>query len=222
MSITQPHIRPIVRGKAGTAVEFGAKLSASCVDGYVFLSRISWDNFNESVDLKNQIEAYKELTGAYPESVHVDKIYRTRSNRIWCKERGIRMSGPSLGRPRLNVSKETSKQALEDEKIRNAIEGKFGQGKRRFSLNRVMAKLPDTAQTAIAIAFLVMNLSHMLRQTIGVFFGQIFASATFGRCMIKKSHQWVNYREKSLLLRVTSLVSCSLFCFGVTFSASPK
>jgi hypothetical protein len=28
-----------------------------------------------------------------------------------------------------------------------------------------MAKLPDTAQTAIAIAFLVMNLSHMLRQT---------------------------------------------------------
>lgn len=59
VSISQPHIRPIVRGKAGTAVEFGAKLSASCVDGYIFIERISWDNFNESVDLKAQVEAYK-------------------------------------------------------------------------------------------------------------------------------------------------------------------
>ena len=36
------------------------------------------------------------------------------------------MSGPPLGRPPANVSKETKKQALEDERIRNAIEGKFG------------------------------------------------------------------------------------------------
>jgi len=126
VSITQPHIRPIVRGKAGTAVEFGAKLSATRVDGYVFLSRISWDNFNESVDLKGQIEAYKKLVGVYPESVHVDKIYRTRENRAWCKERGIRISGPHDGRSKLKVSKEARKQALEDEKIQNEIEGKFG------------------------------------------------------------------------------------------------
>ena len=50
VSINQPHIRPIVRGKAGSSVEFGAKISASCVDGYVFLDRLSWDNFNESPD----------------------------------------------------------------------------------------------------------------------------------------------------------------------------
>jgi IS5 family transposase len=52
VSLSQPHIRPIVRGKAGTSVEFGAKLSASIRDGYVFLDRISWDNFNESGDFK--------------------------------------------------------------------------------------------------------------------------------------------------------------------------
>jgi len=221
VSITQPHIRPIVRGKAVTAVEFGAKLSATCVDGYVFLSRISWDNFNESVDLKGQIEAYKKLVGVYPESVHVDKIYRTRENRAWCKERGIRISGSHDGRPKLKVSKEARKQALEDEKIRNEIEGKFGQGKRRFSLSRVMAKLPDTAQTAIAIAFLVMNLSKMFRQILWVFFGQFGALATFGGWRIKKSNRWVNEREKSLLFSTTSLVSSSLCSFWVTFSASP-
>lgn len=111
VSVTQPHIRPIVRGKARTAVEFGAKLSATCVDGYVFLSRISSDKFNESVDLKGQIEAYKKLVGVYPESVHVDQIYRTRENGAWCKERGIRMSGHHDGRPKLKVSKEARKQA---------------------------------------------------------------------------------------------------------------
>ncbi|NET62247.1 MAG: IS5/IS1182 family transposase, partial [Symploca sp. SIO2E6] len=56
VSISQPHIRPIVRGKAGTSVEFGAKISVSCLDEYAFLYRVSWDNFNESVDLKEQIE----------------------------------------------------------------------------------------------------------------------------------------------------------------------
>ena len=48
VSITQPHVRPIVRGKSGTPVEFGAKLSVSCVDGHTFLDHLSWDNFNES------------------------------------------------------------------------------------------------------------------------------------------------------------------------------
>ena len=169
VSVSQPHIRPIVRGKAGKSVEFGAKISASCIDGYVFLDKISWNNFNESVDLKKQIEAFKEYTGYYPESVHVDKIYRNRENRDFCKSCCIRMSGPPLGRPPKNVSKEMKKQARDDERIRNTIEGKFGQGKRRFSLNRVMTKQTQTSVTAIAISFLVMNLSTCLRQLMRAF-----------------------------------------------------
>ena len=169
VSLSQPHIRPIIRGKAGRAVEFGAKLSASCVKGYVFLDRISWDNFNESGDLKMQVEEFKKYTGFYPESVHVDKIYRTKANRAWCKEKGIRFSGSPLGRPPKNVSKETKKQAQLDEGVRNCIEGKFGEGKRRFSLDRVMAKLANTSETTIAITFLVMNLSTLLRQFCHLF-----------------------------------------------------
>ena len=72
VSITQPHVRPIVRGKAGKPVEFGAKISVSCFDEYVFLDHLSWDNFNESGDLQKQIEEYKNYTGYYPSSVHVD------------------------------------------------------------------------------------------------------------------------------------------------------
>ena len=166
VSLSQPHVRPIVRGKVRTPVEFGAKFSASCVEGCVFLDHLSWDNFNESGDLIAQVETYKTRFGCYPESVHVDKIYRTRANRAWCRERGIRLSGPPLGRPPLEGQTEARKQARDDEKVRNAIEGKFGQGKRRFSLARIMAKLAHTAETTIAIAFLVMNLELLLRQLL--------------------------------------------------------
>jgi IS5 family transposase len=65
VSLTQPHIRPIVRGKAGKPTEFGAKLSVSCVDNYIFLDRISWENFNESRDLKEQVEKFKTIYGCY-------------------------------------------------------------------------------------------------------------------------------------------------------------
>jgi len=169
VSLSQPHIRPIVRGKAGKNVEFGAKISASCFEVYVFLYRMSWDHFNESGDLKAQVEAYYRFTGYYPESVHADRIYRTRENRAWCKERGIRISGPPLGRPPAIVSKSKKKQAAYDERIRQAIEGKFGQGKRRFCLNLVMTKLDNSWQTAIAITFLVMNLSTWWRRFFCVF-----------------------------------------------------
>ena len=90
-------------------------------------------------------------------------------NREWCKERGIRMSGPPLGRRSAHVSKATKKQAQEDEKARLAIEGKFGQAKRRFNIERVMAKLDNTSQTAIGIAFLVMNLVAGLRRLLWLF-----------------------------------------------------
>ena len=179
VSLNQPHIRPILRGKARQSVEFGAKLSASYFDGYVFLDHISWDNFNESADLKTQVEGFKNDTGYYPESVHVDKIYRTRENRAWCKKRGIKMSGPPLGRPPANVSKEQKRQANESERIRNSIEGNFGQGKIRFSFNRIMAKLSHTCETAIAITFLGMNLSTWLWRLFFYFLCQCMSSTPF-------------------------------------------
>lgn len=173
VSITQPHVRPIVRGKAGVPVEFGAKLSVSCINGCVFLDRLSWDNFNESTHLQDQVEAYRIRFGCYPESVHADQIYRTRDNRSWCKTHGIRLSGPPLGRPKQDPSEQDQlkQQARQDEKVRVWIEGKFGQAKRRFSLARVMAKLADTAQSAIAITFLVLNLERWLAQLLCLFFG---------------------------------------------------
>ena len=176
VSLTQPHVRPIVRGKAGVPVEFGAKLSVSCVQGCVFLDVLSWDNFNESTHLEQQVEAFHARLGHYPESVHADQIYRTRANRTFCKANHIRLSGPPLGRPQADptVQAQLKQQAREDEALRVAIEGKFGQAKRRFSLARIMAKLAETAQAAIAITFLVLNLERSLRALFRLLWGLYF------------------------------------------------
>ena len=53
------------------------------------------------------------------------------------------------------------------------MEVKFGQGKRRFGLVRVKAKLAATAETSIALTFLAMNLEQRLRALACFFFATL-------------------------------------------------
>jgi transposase, IS5 family len=178
ISVSQPHVRPIKRGKASAATEFGAKVSLSLINGFSFVDRISWDAYNESGDLIGQIEGYRKRFGYFPESVHADQIYRNRANRRYCKKHGIRLSGPPLGRPPANPEKrrQVKLQTRQDELDRIAVEGKFGQGKRRFSLARVMCKLALTSETAITVAFLVMNLERWLKSRLFYLFSVVQGS----------------------------------------------
>lgn len=162
VSLSQPHVRPIVRGKVNAPVEFGAKLAISLVDGYARMEKLSWDNFNESITLKDAVDAYVQRYGCYPEAILADQIYRNRENLCYCKEHGIRLSGPSLGRPKKEAEQERN-QARQDASARNAIEGKFGEGKRSYGLGRIRARLRETSETVIALQLLVMNLERKLR-----------------------------------------------------------
>jgi IS5 family transposase len=172
VSLSQPWVRPIVRGKASAKTEFGAKISIGVAAGYCTLHRLSWDAYNECADLPEQAESYREAHGCYPESIHADKIYRTRANRAWCKEKGIRLSGPPLGRPAKETEENAEKLAVakrqerQDEIDRNGVEGKFGNAKRKGTLDRVMAKLKHTSQSVINVALIVLNLDTRLREVL--------------------------------------------------------
>ena len=172
VSIHQPHIRPIVRGKAGAHTEFGAKVSISVVDGWSFTDTISFDAYNEGTELISQIGKYKERFGYYPESVHADKIYRNKENRAFCKKHGIRISGPCLGRPPKDdkLRKEQKEIQRQDEAVRNAVEGRFGVGKRKYKLDRIFTKVKSSSETLIALIFMVMNLDKAIAFLSIVFF----------------------------------------------------
>ncbi|WP_188883507.1 IS5 family transposase, partial [Alicyclobacillus cellulosilyticus] len=163
VSISQPHVRPMVRGKARAHVEFGAKVAVSLVNGYARLERLDWNNFHEGQTLQAAVEAYRERYGCYPEAVLADKVYRTRENLRYCKERGIRLSGPPLGRPSKFMEAQQQRMEKEDAAGRNAIEGKFGEGKRLYGLGLIRTRLQTTSETVIALQLLVMNLEQRLR-----------------------------------------------------------
>jgi len=166
VSMAQPYVRPIVRGKSKNKTEFGAKISASLVAGYVFLDHLSWNAFNESTDLKPQVERYKERFGFYPESVIGDNIYGTRKNRKYLKKHNIEFSGRALGRPPKLTEQEAKsvrKKRKSQASLRNGIEGKFGEGKRKYDLDLVKAKTMETSESWIAAVFFVMNLARWQR-----------------------------------------------------------
>lgn len=100
VSFSQPWIRPIVRGKAKSKVEFGAKFDLSIDEnGFARLEKTSFEAYKESTVLVTAIRRFHARVGHYPERVLVDKIYRTRENIKYCKARGIRISGSKLGKP---------------------------------------------------------------------------------------------------------------------------
>ncbi len=170
VSISQPYVRPIIRGKLGKPVEFGAKLSVSLSgEGLACVDHLRWDAFHEGQDLISQVEAYRARYGVYPEVVLGDPIYGTRDNRRYLKRRGIRFAGKPLGRPK-KVTEE-NQEALRQEQAKRReeylqripIEGKFGQGKNGYRLNYIRAKRADTSFAWINSIFLVMNLLILLR-----------------------------------------------------------
>jgi len=172
VSVSQPWIRPIKRGKQTAQTEFGAKLALSLENGYARIEKLSWDAFNESETLISSCERYRERNGVYPKRILADKIYRTRENLRFCTQNGIDMNGPKLGRPPKDKSLYDYQKLMERSEAgeRNAIEGKFGEAKRRYGLDRVMARLSDTSNTAIHLTVLVMNLKKRLRDLFDFIF----------------------------------------------------
>jgi len=159
VSIHQPHVRPIVRGKSQAKVEFGAKIHVSLIDGIAFMDELSWDAFNEGSHMLDYVEQYKKRHGYYPAEILADQIYCNRDNRAKLKEKGIRLLAKPLGRP-------SAVQIHVSPGERNPIEGKFGQAKTGYGLNRIRARLKGTSESWIASIILVLNLVRLAGEAL--------------------------------------------------------
>ena len=185
VSISQPYIRPIVRGKAKAPVEFGAKLDLSIDEnGIARLERLSFDAYNESDVLITAVENYKSRTGHYPERVLVDQIYRNRTNRAFCSEHGIRISGPALGRPKKD-SKVDKKQEYIDNNDRIEVERAFSLAKRRYGLGLITAKLDTTTRSSIALSIIAMNVNRLTVVSFAQILGSLFSTNKLVHCTVK-------------------------------------
>ena len=163
VSLRQPHVRPIVRGKARAPVEFGQKIAISVIRGFTFIERQSWSNFSEGKTLVESAEKYKAKHGVYPKAILADMTYRNRENISFCKQNGIRLSGPRLGRPKREELEAAKELAYRDSCERNMVEGRHGIAKRRYGLDWIMTRLECTSETEAAMNILVMNIAHLMR-----------------------------------------------------------
>lgn len=174
VSVSQPFIRPIVRGKAGCPVEFGMKLDISVVDGWSRLEYHSFDAYNESAKLRDAAERFREREGHYPSRILADKIYRNRENLRYCKERHIRLAGPALGRPKKGEIRD-HRQDYVDECERVEVERRFSLAKRKCGLGLISTKLEQTIAHTVAISILVLNLRKVQCALFDLLFYFFFA-----------------------------------------------
>ena len=172
VSISQHWVRPIVRGKENADVEFGAKVEMSIVDGFLRIEDLRWDAYNESTTFQESVESYKRSYGHYPKRVLADKIFRTRENMQYCKQRGIHLNGPKLGKPYADPAIQKQQKQLEWQESgeRGEIERNFGVGKRRYGLDCIVTKLKETSEVMIHASVLYMNLRKRLRLLLRLFF----------------------------------------------------
>lgn len=177
VSVSQPYIRPIVRGKAKTPTEFGTKLDLS-IDGQGMarIEKQSFDAYNEGDVLIGALKRYKERTGHYPDRALVDKIYRNRKNLSYCKLHGIRLSGPALGRPKKDTSIDR-KQEYRDAVDRIEVERNFSLAKRCFGLGLIRTKLDITTRSSIALSVIAMNVDRLTVLSFAEFLVSIFQGA---------------------------------------------
>ncbi len=165
ISIFQPHVRPIVRGKSKAPTEFGAKIGVAIYEGYTFIDHHSWDAYNESSDLPLQIQLFKERFGCLPATILADKIYMSKANRKILKEYEIKTYCKPLGRPpKESRSPEYLKKMAKAVGERNEIECSFGTGKRIYRADNIRAKLPDTADCWAGMCYFVKNVMKFLRE----------------------------------------------------------
>ncbi len=144
----------------------------SDVDGYLRVEDLRWDAYNESTTLKNSAEQYRDASGHYPGRILADAIFRTRENLRYCKERGIRLNGPKLGKPNADpaVRREELHQEWLESGERGDIECRFGIAKRCYSLGRITAKLKHTSEIMVCLSVLTLNLQKRLRPLLCAYF----------------------------------------------------
>lgn len=137
VSLKQPYIRLIQRGKANAKVEFGIKIDCSLSEGVIDVERFDFNAFSKGQDFAATLDHNCDLHGHYPDEVLANTLYRNCLNLKLCKDLEIRICGPKLGRHPKYIDVEKRRQDTDAENRRGAIERRFAFMKGSLGLNLV-------------------------------------------------------------------------------------
>lgn len=138
------------------------------------IEKLSFDAYNESDVLIAAAERYYERTGHYPECILADKVYRNRKNLAYCREHWIRLSGPSLGRPKKNAGID-KKTEYKDNTDRISVKRAFALAKQKYGLGLITSRLDETTRCSIALSIIAMNVDPICRSFLHLFYDIVFS-----------------------------------------------
>lgn len=80
-----------------------------------------------------------------------------------------------MGRkPKIELTKCEKAKLQKEKNERNQVEGKFGQGKLKYKLNKIMAKLSSTSESWIAAILFVMNILKLSKDILFQIFNELY------------------------------------------------
>ncbi|MCP9769356.1 DDE transposase, partial [Lacihabitans sp. LS3-19] len=142
VSLSQPHIRPIVRGKENKPVEFGIKAHIMQVGGLNIIEHHSFNAFNETTRLKHAYYKHRLMIGTCTH-LAADGIYPTNSNRRFCTTKKLQTNFVAKGKKVTDKNIKKVKTILSIERG-TRLEGSFGTEKENYGLRKIKAKTPET------------------------------------------------------------------------------
>lgn len=119
---------------------------------------------NDVFEICSYVDVLEKKIDSMTEEL-TNQIYRTRENRLYCKEHEFRLSGPKLGRPSA-TAKVDKKQEYQDNTDRIEVERTFRLSKRCYGMSCITTKLEETQLTSIALSVFVTNLFRIQRRIL--------------------------------------------------------
>lgn len=161
--------------KKAASIPCGAKMNLSLDEnGIARIEKMSFDAYNESDVLIAATERYFKRTDHYPERILAGKIYRNKNNLAYFREHGIRLSGPSLDRPKKNAGTD-KKTEYKNNADCVAAERAFAPAKQKYGLGLISSRLDETTRSSIALSVIAMNVDRICRSLLRLFYDIVFS-----------------------------------------------
>lgn len=163
VSLHEPKVRPIPRGKVNAPIECGRKVAFNLVGGKFLLPVYAvHENRSDTEAIKASVETHERIFGRKPHTMMFDKGGHAPDNHQYLKEHGILDGIDYRGRtapsPIDTMSAHTRKRLY---CRRTRIEGKIGTAKTHYGLDRNRYK-DDNAPVLLTFAILTMNFMNCI------------------------------------------------------------
>jgi len=159
VSLFKPYLRPIVRGKEGKRVEFGAKVHMSQVDQINFIEHLSFEAFHEGVRMWKSVLHHRRRFGKCNQ-YGGDQIYASNKNRKYATKQGIATSFKRKGRASKDENQKSALRVALGKARATILEGSFGNEKNHYSLKKIKAR---TKETEIAWIFFGIHTANAVK-----------------------------------------------------------